>query len=96
VIREIAILTIDPARAAAFEDAVARAKPLFLAAEGCFAMHLERVIEEAGQYRLVVEWASVAAHTEGFRSSPGFQHWRDLAGPFFTAPPAVVHTEQVV
>ncbi|MCB1390568.1 MAG: antibiotic biosynthesis monooxygenase [Rhodobacteraceae bacterium] len=96
MIREIANLTIDPANAAAFEAAVARAVPLFRAAPDCFGVHLERVIEEPGRYRLVVQWASVAAHTEVFRASPAFQEWRALAGPFFSEPPHVVHTEQVV
>ena len=96
MIREIATLTIDPETAAGFEAAVERARPIFLAAEGCHAMHLERVIETQGSYRLVVLWESVAHHVEVFRNTPGFQEWRALAGPFFTQPPAVVHTETVV
>lgn len=96
MIREIATLTIDPDTAADFEAAVARARPIFLAADGCHAMHLERVIEDPGCYRLVVDWETVEAHTEGFRNSGGFHDWRALAGPFFTQPPSVVHTETVV
>ena len=96
MIHEIATLTIDPAKAAEFEAAVAQARPVFLAAEGCHEMHLERVIETPGSYLLVVQWETVAHHTEGFRSTPGFQQWRALAGPFFTQPPVVVHTETVV
>ena len=96
MIREIAILTIDPAQTEDFEAAVHRAVPLFLSAEGCFSMHLEQVIEEPGRYRLVVEWDSVAAHTEVFRATPAFQEWRALAGPFFTEPPHVLHMRQLV
>jgi len=95
MIREIAILTIDPADARQFEDAVLKARPLFLAADGCKAMNLERVIEDPGSYRLVVVWQSVRAHMEGFRNTPEFQEWRNLAAPFFTEPPRMVHTEQV-
>lgn len=94
MIREIATLTIDLTTTAEFEAAVARSKPLFLAAEGCAAMHLERVIETPGSYRLVVEWETVEHHTEIFRNTDAFQQWRALAGPFFTQPPEVVHTEQ--
>lgn len=96
MIREIATLTIAPETAAAFEAAVAQAKPLFLAAEGCSAMALERVIEEPGSYRLMVMWDTLEAHTVTFRSSPAFQQWRALAGPFFTEPPVVVHSEVAV
>ena len=95
MIREIAILTVEPAPAAAFEAAVAKAKPLCLNAEGCHAMHLERVIETPGSYRLVVEWETVEHHNELFRNTDAFQQWRALAGPFFTQPSEVVHTEVV-
>lgn len=96
MIHEIAVLTADPARAADFEAAVARARPLFLAAPGCHGLRLDRVIEQPGTWHLVVAWESVAHHMEGFRSSPAFAEWRALAGPFFTAPPVVFHTETVL
>ena len=96
MIREIATLTIDPAEAARFEAAVAEARPLFEASGECLGFALERVIETPGSYRLVVGWTSVAAHMERFRESENFQKWRALAGPFFTRPPEVVHTEQVL
>jgi len=96
MIREVAVLTIDPAASADFEAAVVEAKPLFEASEDCLSFNLERVIEEPGRYRLVVGWTSVAAHMDRFRESDNFQKWRDLAGPFFIAPPEVVHTDQVI
>jgi len=95
MITEIAILTIDPAKAADFEAAVAAAAPLFQAAKGCHGMGLERVIERPGQYRLVVRWESLDAHMRDFRESPGFAQWRALAGPFFTGPVDMVHSEVV-
>ncbi|KAA9005540.1 putative quinol monooxygenase [Histidinibacterium aquaticum] len=96
MIREVAILTIDPARATEFEGAVAEARPYFESSEDCLFFTLERVIETPGSYRLVVGWTSVEAHIERFRASAEFQKWRDLAGPFFVEPPVVVHTEQVI
>ncbi len=91
MITEIANITIDPARAAAFEAAVAEAAPHFRTAEGCHAMRLERVVEDPALYRLVVSWASLEAHMVTFRNSPGFARWRELAGPFFVSPPVVEH-----
>lgn len=96
MIREIATLTIAPATAAEFEAKVEQAKPLFLAAEGCHAMRLERVIETPGSYRLVVKWNTVEHHTETFRKSVAFQQWRVLTGPYFIATPFVLHTEEVI
>lgn len=91
MVTEIAYLVIDPQQAAAFEAAVEQAAPAFRSAEGCRSMRLERVIETAGHYRLVVGWDSVEAHMVTFRESDAFQLWRSLAGPFFAEPPRVEH-----
>lgn len=95
-VTEIARLTIDPARAAAFEAAVAEAEPLFRADPGCTGFALQRVVKAPGVYHLVVGWTSVAAHNDLFRATPAFQAWRALAGPFFTAPPVVEHVATVL
>ncbi len=96
MVTEIARLTIDPARAAEFEAAVAEAEPLFRAHPGCTGFALERVVETPEIYHLVVGWVSVEAHNEDFRSTEAFQQWRALAGPFFVAPPEVVHLQTVI
>lgn len=95
MITEIAVLTIDPSRATAFEAAVAKATPIFRAAQNCHGMALERVIEDPAQYRLIVQWDSVEDHMVTFRESEGFRGWRALVGEFFVAPPVVSHTKLV-
>ncbi|MGO4855317.1 putative quinol monooxygenase [Phaeovulum sp. W22_SRMD_FR3] len=85
-----------PEKADAFEQAVNEARPLFLATPDCTSFRLDRVIEEPGTYLLVVGWTSVEAHMLTFRASEGFQRWRELAGPFLSEPPEVVHTAQTV
>jgi len=92
MITEIADITIDPARAAAFEAAVARASPYLRSAEGCHGMALTRMIEDPSRYRLLVQWDSVEHHMVTFRHSPGFREWRALAGPFFVGTPVVEHS----
>lgn len=94
MITEIATLTIDPANAAAFEAAVAKAAASFQGDAGCHGMALERIIETPAEYRLIVQWDSVEAHM-AFRETPAFQTWRGLAGPFFVGVPSVVHSEVV-
>lgn len=96
MIHEIATLTIDPARAAEFEAAVTQARPHFEAAGGFVSFALRRSIESPERYHLVVGWESVEAHMVDFRESEGFQAWRALASPFFTAPPSVEHVAQVI
>jgi len=95
MVTEIAYITIDPAKADAFEAAVAQAAPHFRAAEGCHGMRLEQVEEDPACYRLSVDWESVDHHMVNFRESEGFQQWRALAGPFFAEPPRVEHWNQV-
>jgi heme-degrading monooxygenase HmoA len=96
MIHEIATITIEPERAAAFEAAVAAARVHFAAAEGFVSFALQRSIEHPERYFLVVGWESVEAHTVGFRQSAGFQEWRALASPYFAKPPAVEHFAPVV
>ena len=96
MIKEIARIDIDPARAADFEAAVAQAQPHFRAAPGCRSFVLERVLDRPGHYLLVVGWDSVDAHMVDFRASDGFQAWRALAGPFFKGAPDVFHIEPAV
>jgi heme-degrading monooxygenase HmoA len=95
MVTEIAVITINPERDAEFERAVASAASLFQGASGCRGMRLEREIEDPGRYRLFVEWDTVEDHTEGFRNSEAFKQWRALVGPYFLAPPQVVHTTLV-
>ena len=96
MITEIATIVVDPARADAFEAAVAEAAPHFRNAEGCHGMTLDRCIEHPARYFLRVEWESVDHHMVTFRASEGFQKWRALAAPFFAEPPVVVHSANVV
>ena len=96
MIHEIATITIDPARAALFEAAVASARPHFEAGEGYGSFAAERSIEHPERYRLVVGWESVEAHMVEFRESAGFTRWRELASPFFVGSPVVEHVERVI
>lgn len=90
---EVAEITVtDPA---GFEAAVARARPHFLAAEGCLGLSLHRVVEAPQVYRLLVKWRRIEDHMETFRASEGFRHWRALAAPFFAGPPKVSHSAAV-
>lgn len=95
MVTEIALLTVDPEKHVEFERAVAAAKPLFQGASGCRSMRLEREIENPGRYCLFVEWQTLEDHTQGFRSSEAFKEWRALVGPYFLAPPDVVHCTAV-
>lgn len=96
MILEMANIEVNPGAEAAFEQAVAKAAPLFAAARGCQGMELHRVVETPTRYILMVRWATLEDHTVHFRESEAFQQWRALAGPHFASPPDVHHTRIVL
>jgi len=96
MVTEIAHLKIHPEQAGAFEAAVRQAQPLFQQSKGCQSMKLERVVEHAGDYHLVVRWQTLEDHTVGFRQSEQFAQWRALVSPYFREPPLVVHCEMAL
>jgi heme-degrading monooxygenase HmoA len=96
MITEIAQIDIKPGSAAAFEEAVAEALPLFAAAKGCHGLELQRGVERPDHYVLLIRWDSVEDHTVTFRNSPAFARWRELVGPHFAGPTHVEHIGKVL
>jgi heme-degrading monooxygenase HmoA len=96
MILEIAQIDVTPGQEAAFETAVAQARPLFDGATGCHGISLHRSVEMPSRYRLFVKWDSVEAHNVAFRGSPAFAQWRGLVGGFFATAPVVEHVGQVL
>lgn len=93
MIHEIVTLTITPGAEQDFEAAAAQAVPLFQQAPGALSFRLDRSIENPSEYTLTIGWATIEDHTEGFRNSPAFTQWRELAGPHFANPPHVKHLQ---
>jgi len=91
MIIEIATFSILADKSAEFEQAFAAAREVISQAEGCGAVAMHRSIETPGRFVLTVEWPSVAHHMDKFRTSPLFQEWRRILGPFFAATPTVEH-----
>lgn len=92
MITEIAEIIVKPGTNPPFEAAVALAAPLFQRARGCRSMRLERGIEQADTYHLVVTWETLEDHEVHFRGSADFQQWRALVGAYFAVAPRVIHT----
>lgn len=95
MVLEHAVLHVRDGEEVAFEAAFEEAKTVISSAVGCGSVRLERCIEHPGRYLLLVEWATVEAHMEGFRGSPAFVEWRALLHHFYDPPPVVEHYERV-
>ena len=92
---EHVVLTIDPAEADAYEAAFHEARPLIEGQHGCGGARLVRVLETPGRYVLLVEWATLEDHMEGFRSPPESLRWRELLHHFYVITPEVEHALDV-
>ncbi len=92
MILEIAEIRIQPGRQAEFEAAIGHGLRTVIArADGVLRWDVQRGIESPERYVLHIVWASLEAHTVGFRQGPLFAQWRDIVGPFFAQPPLVEH-----
>lgn len=95
MILEHAVLDVRPGSEHAFETAFAEARSIIAAAPGFRGLRLERCIEHPSRYLLLVAWATLEDHTDGFRRSSGYERWRDLLHHFYEPFPAVDHYETV-
>ncbi len=91
MILEVAILNVKPGRAAAFEAAMAVAQPLIAASDGFEGLEVRPCIEDSNRYLLLVRWARLEDHTEGFRGSDRYREWKAALHDFYEPFPAVEH-----
>lgn len=95
MILEAAYLNVIAGQEAQFEQAFRQASPLIASMPGHLSHSLQRCIERRGRYLLLVEWQTLADHTEGFRGSPQYQQWKQLLHRFYDPFPTVEHFEAV-
>ena len=94
MILELADIRIHPGQNAAFEEAIERGLETVISkAAGFLGYTVNRGIENSDRYVLQIRWATLEAHTVGFRGSDLFAQWRFIVGPFFAVPPSVEHFE---
>jgi heme-degrading monooxygenase HmoA len=91
VILEIAQLQIKPEQSAAFESAFDVAQKIISAMPGYLGHELQKCMEQANHYMLLVRWESVEHHEIGFRQSAPYQQWRQLLHHFYDPFPTVRH-----
>ena len=95
MVLEHALLDVRPGEEADFESAFSTAKDLIAASPGFQGLTLSRCVERPGTYLLLVTWATLADHTEGFRGSAAFEQWRAALHHFYDPFPTVEHFEAI-
>ena len=91
MVLEVAILNVRPGESEAFEAAFLEAQQIISASAGYQRHELQRCIEVADRYLLLVWWDSLESHTQGFRMSPEYPRWRELLHRFYDPFPVVEH-----
>lgn len=88
---ELAVLDVRGGRTGEFETALAEALPLIRRQPGCRRAELRPCLEDSQRYLLLVWWARLADHEEGFRRSTDYRRWRALLHGFYEPFPSVEH-----
>lgn len=95
MILEVAMLSVRAGQGNAFEAAFAEAQGIIAAAPGYLGHELQRCLEVADRYVLLVRWRSVEDHEVGFRQSSQYLAWKRLLHHFYDPFPVVEHFELV-
>jgi heme-degrading monooxygenase HmoA len=95
VILEVAILDVKTGQEQAFEEAFGKAQTIISSMSGYSSHQLQRCVENAGRYILLVNWQTLEDHTVGFRESEQYQEWRALLHHFYDPFPVVEHYQSV-
>ena len=92
MILELADIRIQPGKQKEFDDAIVHGLERVISkAKGFHSYKVNKGIESAERYVLMIFWETLENHTVDFRESPAFQEWRGIVGPYFAAPPMVEH-----
>jgi heme-degrading monooxygenase HmoA len=89
MIVEHAILQVRHGQGAAFEAAMAQARPLVAAQPGFQSIEVRKSDDDPELYLLLIIWDRIESHRDGFRRSPEYQQWRTLLHPFYDPMPVV-------
>ena len=95
MILELAILNVKPGYEQEFEAAFRQASVIIASMKGYGWHELQRSLETAGRYVLLVEWETLEDHVTGFRGSPPYQEWKVRLHHFYDAA-LVEHYEQIL
>lgn len=96
MILEVAVLDVRTGESEAFEAAFREAQAIISSMPGYRSHQLQRCVENADRYLLLVEWDTLEAHTVGFRGSAEYLRWKALLHHFYDPFPTVEHYVRVV
>jgi heme-degrading monooxygenase HmoA len=90
MIIERAEIPVIPGREAEFEAAIGHCRALLAGAKGCTSVQIARGVESPSKFLLLLTWECIEDHV-AFTHSAEFGQFREVAGPYFAAKPAMEH-----
>jgi heme-degrading monooxygenase HmoA len=72
---------VKPGSEATFEQLCSEIERLIGRAKGCISVRAMRCVEKPNRFRLLVEWETIEAHTQGFRGSPDHKAVLEMLTP---------------
>ena len=91
MVLEVGIISVKPGEEDDFAAAYRTVREVLASTPGCRSVRMTHGIESPSRFVLLVEWESVEAHEQNFRTSDRFTAWRAAIGPHFAEPPHVEH-----
>ena len=95
MILETAVLNVRVGEAPAFEASFRAAEGLLSSMPGYLSHELLACVEVPSQYLLLVRWATLEDHTEGFRGSEQYHRWKTLLHHYYDPFPTVEHYREL-
>jgi heme-degrading monooxygenase HmoA len=95
MILEVAILNVKKGLSSSFEKDFKKAGQYISCQKGYIRHELKKCMEDSNKYILQVEWEKLEDHTEGFRNSDEYQHWKKLLHQYYDPFPIVEHYENL-
>ena len=96
MILEHAILFVKTGEENEFENAFKVAGQHISAIKGYKGHTLQKCLEQANKYLLLVKWEKLEDHTIGFRESKEYLSWKELLHHFYDPFPIVQHFETII
>ena len=95
MILEAGYLYIKESEAAKFEEDFKKGTQYISSVDGYLGHSLRKCMETENKYLLLVNWATLEAHTVGFRQAPVYLEWKKCVHPYFVSKPTIEHFETV-
>ncbi|NIK76276.1 heme-degrading monooxygenase HmoA [Paenibacillus castaneae] len=91
MILEVAILQVRSGQTDNFEESFKEASTIISKMKGYLNHELQKCMEVAGKYILLVRWEKLEDHTIGFRKSAEYLQWKSLLHHYYDPFPTVEH-----